>query len=434
MFSFLSSIHSAAAHLNAGIQEVQGSPPASPAAKYPPPLFDGSLQHAPQPVAADARPRSGGEQPQQEQPQPQALQPSDVAAGLIHCGSNMQELKQTLPSSLLRYPASDASQNMAALLAEVCGNGGGSTPQHQQQQGQLHHHLSNASHFSFHAPPAAAAGKRRRAPPGGEAASPSAQRQPRQAQQAQAPLREVDEERGAEAAAGTGPRASQRTKRRRTLEFAAGQRSGGDSPQEPEAGALDGGGEERAGGAEAGHASTPMHAMAAYALQQLPNMRGSLRQVATLIKHTAAFSADLDTSKARPGSLAQPRWKDALVAAFQAGGREHLSKTAEVDAEGHAIYALLPDKLTPKAAHELARCSEEAGAAAAAGGGSSGASAGGSAPSPAAAGALDTLTEVISALGEGKEAAAGGGGGGGDNASSAPGSPESPAGAAQGGG
>ena len=272
-------------------QVAPGSPPASPA-KHPPPLFDGSMQ---------------GGKPARPAHQQQQLQQAEGEAGaakegweLLHAGSNMQELKQ-LHSGLLRYPASDASQNMAALVAAE-GNGNG-----------------NGAHFSFPALPAGNKRQQRGSP--GSAAAPWRAGPEQQQQQEGGPSRAAGGHPGAQEGEEeqAGPRFSLRaTKRRRTLQFADGEgaagadvAAGGSGSGSPEvddpaaAAAAAGGGSAAAAalaeGEDGERRRTPMWLMATMALRQLPGQRGSLAQVATLIKHNAAFAGELDSSP-RPGT------------------------------------------------------------------------------------------------------------------------------------
>eukprot|EP00884_Botryococcus_braunii_P004872 jgi/Botrbrau1/14386/Bobra.0014s0035.1 len=87
----------------------------------------------------------------------------------------------------------------------------------------------------------------------------------------------------------------------------------------------------------------PMHVMAAYALQQLPNRQGNLNQIAGIIADTPEFKDDLDWS-ARPGTKTYPRWKDALVGCFKQGRYPHLFKNPS-KVNGLNIYYLDESKL-----------------------------------------------------------------------------------------
>uniref|UniRef100_A0A7S1X7U3 Myb-like domain-containing protein n=1 Tax=Tetraselmis chuii TaxID=63592 RepID=A0A7S1X7U3_9CHLO len=84
--------------------------------------------------------------------------------------------------------------------------------------------------------------------------------------------------------------------------------------------------------------STPMHVMASYALQRLPENEGNLSQIGDLIKSNPHFSKELDWSP-RPGTKTYPRWKDALVGCFKPGRYPHLIKT-ERKTDGLTVYKL----------------------------------------------------------------------------------------------
>lgn len=88
---------------------------------------------------------------------------------------------------------------------------------------------------------------------------------------------------------------------------------------------------------------TPMHVMATYSLQKLPNNEGNLTEITDLITRTDRFAAELDWTP-RPGTKTYPRWKDALVGCFKPGRYEHLVKT-DRKVDGLTVYKLLPDKL-----------------------------------------------------------------------------------------
>mmetsp|Transcript_30992 Transcript_30992/g.79562 ORF Transcript_30992/g.79562 Transcript_30992/m.79562 type:complete len:448 (+) Transcript_30992:262-1605(+) len=90
--------------------------------------------------------------------------------------------------------------------------------------------------------------------------------------------------------------------------------------------------------------STPMHVMAAYALQRLPGNEGNLSQIGDLIKNNPHFSKELDWSP-RPGTKTYPRWKDALVGCFKPGRYPHLIKT-ERKTDGLTVYRLDPTKVS----------------------------------------------------------------------------------------
>ena len=85
--------------------------------------------------------------------------------------------------------------------------------------------------------------------------------------------------------------------------------------------------------------STPMHVMATYSLQQLPDNEGNLTQITELISKNQRFSAELDWTP-RPGTKTYPRWKDALVGCFKPGRYPHLMKT-DRKRDGLTIYKLL---------------------------------------------------------------------------------------------
>ena len=347
--------------------------PSSPA-KHPPPLFDGRPQSAQS---------AGDERHFSPRHALVAQQAAAQATELLHSASNMQELRQ----QLLRWPASDASANMQALLCEAGGGGGGGEP--------LRHLLSNASNLSIMAA-APVADTDGRGVQEADCHTQQQQQQQRGRHQQRQQQRQAEQQRGTTS---DGP-----TAKRRQLRFVPSNGEGGALPADGSSPEADAAARTQSGGdgGMPARRPMPMQLMAAHALSQLPGMRGSIRQVATLIKHE--FGCQLDTST--PADAAQPRWKDALVGVFKspagaaassaAPAFPYLTRTPDADNEGHSIYALLPERL-PDAAR--------AGLAALSGGspggpGSSGASAGGSAPTPAAAGApadaLGELTEVIS--------------------------------------
>lgn len=88
--------------------------------------------------------------------------------------------------------------------------------------------------------------------------------------------------------------------------------------------------------------STPMHVMATYSLQQLPDNEGNLTQITELIAANERFAAELDWTP-RPGTKTYPRWKDALVGCFKPGRYPHLVKT-DRKRDGLNIYKLLKTK------------------------------------------------------------------------------------------
>mmetsp|Transcript_7872 Transcript_7872/g.22487 ORF Transcript_7872/g.22487 Transcript_7872/m.22487 type:complete len:507 (+) Transcript_7872:651-2171(+) len=89
--------------------------------------------------------------------------------------------------------------------------------------------------------------------------------------------------------------------------------------------------------------STPMHVMATYALQKLPNNEGNLSQIGELITNNDFFAKELDWSP-RPGTKTYPRWKDALVGCFKPGRYPHLFKT-DRKTDGLTVYKLDRAKL-----------------------------------------------------------------------------------------
>jgi hypothetical protein len=90
--------------------------------------------------------------------------------------------------------------------------------------------------------------------------------------------------------------------------------------------------------------STPMHVMATYSLQQLPNNEGNLKQITDIITANERFAAELDWTP-RPGTKTYPRWKDALVGCFKPGRYPYLVKTDRKH-EGMNIYKLLMENLS----------------------------------------------------------------------------------------
>mmetsp|Transcript_4730 Transcript_4730/g.13119 ORF Transcript_4730/g.13119 Transcript_4730/m.13119 type:complete len:462 (-) Transcript_4730:256-1641(-) len=89
--------------------------------------------------------------------------------------------------------------------------------------------------------------------------------------------------------------------------------------------------------------STPMHVMATYSLQQLPDNEGNLTQITQLISTNERFAAELDWTP-RPGTKTYPRWKDALVGCFKPGRYPHLMKT-DRKRDGLTIYKLVKNQM-----------------------------------------------------------------------------------------
>uniref|UniRef100_A0A061R5K4 Myb-like domain-containing protein n=1 Tax=Tetraselmis sp. GSL018 TaxID=582737 RepID=A0A061R5K4_9CHLO len=96
--------------------------------------------------------------------------------------------------------------------------------------------------------------------------------------------------------------------------------------------------------------TTPMHVMATYSLQQLPDNEGNLSQITELIAANERFASELDWTP-RPGTKTYPRWKDALVGCFKPGRYPHLIKT-DRKRDGLTVYKLLLDKLAEPARHQ----------------------------------------------------------------------------------
>ncbi|KAK9831475.1 hypothetical protein WJX81_008615 [Elliptochloris bilobata] len=100
---------------------------------------------------------------------------------------------------------------------------------------------------------------------------------------------------------------------------------------------------------------TPMHIMAAFALQRLPDNEGNLTQIAQQISEEPRFAAALAGAAAapRPGTKTYARWKDALVGCFKAGRYAHFSKS-DIKTGGLKVYRLEPVRMPPKVTAALA--------------------------------------------------------------------------------